>query len=585
MSNRDIIHTQDQNIPPHTIPTENNMLLLEKQQQTVRRMAETVQLHKKEGNFSNIKIIPGELHIATDAAEAILKANNPGIFQRSGQLVRIVNEAAKLSKKPFKEKDVKPSISRSNGALVIIEVDAIYLAETLGKLASWSKYDERNKEWKPKDCPDKIAKTLLARHQWKLPVLMGIIQAPTLRPDGSILQNPGYDEETGLFYNPGEAVFPQIISCPTFEEAITAKDRLLSLLSGFPFEDEESKAVALSGILTALVRKSIRTAPLHGFTAPKMGTGKSLLADVIGLIATGNCNCVISQADSEAEEEKRLLTVLAAGDAIICYDNIERPFGCAPLCSVLSQEVFKGRLLGTNKHINVTTNSTFLATGNNLTLIGDISTRAILCKINPQCEKPEERTFEVNLYTYIPTHRGELVKDALTILRAYHVAGRPKQPIPPFGRFEEWSDFIRSALVWVGLEDACKSRKEIESTDPVRLALRSLLKAWFATFHNLPVKVKTVINSNSEELKEALTEFAPNSTGGINEISLGKKLQKYNKRIEEGLQLERMSDHQGAATWRIIKTENGKATVGVVETVKVIRTDTENCHEKNNITI
>jgi hypothetical protein len=485
-------------------------------------------------------------------------------------LVRIVNEASKPNKKPFKEKDAKSSIARSNDPLVIIEVDAIYLAETLGKLASWSKYDERSQEWKSRDCPDKIAKTLLARHQWKLPVLMGVIQTPTLRSDGSILQEAGYDEETGLFYNPGKALFPQIPHWPSFEEAVAAKERLLSLLSGFPFEDEESKAVVLSGILTALVRKSIRTAPLHGFTAPKMGTGKSLLADVIGLIATGNCNCVISQADSEAEEEKRLLTVLAAGDAVICYDNIERPFGCAPLCSVLSQETFKGRLLGTNKHINVSTNSTFLATGNNLTLVGDISTRAILCKMNSQCERPEERTFEVNLYTYIPTHRGELVKDALTILRAYHVAGRPKQPIPPFGRFEEWSDFIRSALVWVGLEDACKSRKEIECTDPVRLSLIRLLKAWFAAFQNLPTKVKTAINSNSEELKEALTEFAPNATGGINEISPGRKLQKYNKRIEEGLQLERMSDHQGAATWRIIKTEDGKTTMGVVETVGVI---------------
>lgn len=548
-----LIHTQDQKIH---IPPENYMSMVEQQQHLLRKMVEAVEPCKKETTIPTIKMIPGQLHIATDEAECILIGSNPGIFQRSGQLVRIITEAAKPGKKPLKEKEEKPPILRPDDALVIIGVDPIYLAETLGKLAFWTKLDERTKEWKAKDCPDKIAKTLLARQQWQLPVLAGVIQAPTLRSDGSILQNPGYDAETGLFYNPGKTLFPPIPHSPSLEEAIAAKDRLLSLLSEFPFEDEEDKAVALSGILTALVRKSIRTAPLHGFTAPKMATGKSLLADVIGLIATGNTNCVISQADSEAEEEKRLLTVLAAGDAVICYDNIERPFGCAPLCSILSQGIFKGRLLGTNKHINVPTNAIFLATGNNLILIGDISTRAILCRLNPKCEKPEERTFELNLYTYIPQHRGDLVKDALTILRAYHVAGRPRQNVSPFGRFEEWSDLIRSALIWVGLADACKSRKEIESTDPVRLVLGGLLKAWHATFDSLPVKVKVVVNRDSEELKEALAEFAPDNKGGINEISLGRKLQKYNKRIEGGLQLERMSDHQGTATWRVVKIED-----------------------------
>ena len=105
------------------------------------------------------------------------------------------------------------------------------MAETLGKLAYWTKLDERTKEWKAKDCPDKIAKTLLARQQWKLPVLAGVIQAPTLRYDGSILQNPGYDAETGLFYNPGKTLFPPIPHSPSFEEAIAAKNRLISLLS------------------------------------------------------------------------------------------------------------------------------------------------------------------------------------------------------------------------------------------------------------------------------------------------------------------------------------------------------------------
>jgi hypothetical protein len=223
---------------------------------------------------------------------------------------------------------------------------------------------------------------------------------------------------------------------------------------------------------------------------------------------------------------------------------------------VLTQETFKGRLLCTNKHINLPTNATFLATGNNLTLIGDISTRAILCRLNPLCERPEERTFDINLYRHIPEHRGHLVKDALTILRAYHVAGRPKQNIKQFGRFEEWSDWIRSSLVWLGMEDPCKSRKEIEGADPIRLSLSAFLRALYATFGSLPVKVKDIINTTSEDLKDALMEFFPERKEGISDIALGKRLLKYNKRIEGGLQLEKMESHQGAATWRVVKVDN-----------------------------
>ncbi len=95
--------------------------------------------------------------------------------------------------------------------------------------------------------------------------------------------------------------------------------------------------------------------------------------------------------------------------------------------SVLTQEGFKERLLGTNKNLSVPGHATFLVTGNNLTFVGDISTRAILCCLDPSCERPEEREFDVNLYNYIPIHRPELVKEALTILRAYHVADRPNR--------------------------------------------------------------------------------------------------------------------------------------------------------------
>ncbi len=526
----------------------------------IRNSARLLESHREnESSLPEIEIKPGEIHDLTNQAEKLLEENDSGIYQRGGQLVRIVTEKTKPNKDK-KSKEGNHLLKRSGEALLIAEADPTHICELLGKLAKWVRHDERTNELKQKDCPEKVAKTLISRREWDLAVLTGIIQAPTLRKDGSILEKPGYDNETGLFFNPGKTTFLPVPHSPSKEDAINAYKKLSEILTGFPFEGEESKSVALSGILTGLIRKSIRTAPFHGYTAPKMGTGKSLLADIVGLIATGQTNTVIPHAENEAEEKKRLLAVLSEGDPIICFDNIERPFGSAALCSVLTQENFKDRLLGVNRSLSVPTNATFLATGNNLTFIGDISTRAILCRLDPQCEKPEERSFEVDLKKYIPENRGELVQAALTILRAYHFAGRPKQKIPQFGRFEDWSDWVRSALVWVGAVDPCASRKEIENADPVRVALGSLLASWFAAIGDLSFTVKALIEKAKDhpELLEILKEIAPDNRGnGINSRSLGNKIASFKGRIENGYRLDSTGIHHHATTWRVTKVKLG----------------------------
>jgi putative DNA primase/helicase len=514
------------------------------------------QTPKGGGGLPEIKITSGGLTEMTDRAESIMISSKAGIYQRSGKLVRIITEATKPRPKRKKSPD-ENEIKRAEDALVIAEVDYIYLTEILGKIARWIRFDERTQQYKQKDCPEKVSRTLLARRIWDLPVLTGIIQAPTLRPDGSILENPGYDEETGLYFEPGQTVFLSIPEHPSREDAKTALDLILEVICEFPFEGSESRSVAVSAIITALIRKSIRTAPLHGFTAPKMSSGKSLLADVVGLIATGKVNCAIPHAENESEEKKRLLAVLSEGDPVLCFDNIERPFGSPAMCSILSQTEYKDRILGSTRNLGVSTSATFLATGNNLTFVGDISTRVVLCRLDPRCERPEERNFEKDLYKYIPKVRGKLVIAALTILRAYHVAGRPKQEILPFGRFEEWSDLVRSALVWLDEEDPCKSRKEVENTDPVRASLGSLLSAWYEAFGDMSRKIRDVIKAVEDEklvsLREALIELAPDKNG-INSRSLGKKFASFKGRIENGYRLDSCGQYQGVDTWRVTKT-------------------------------
>src|SRR5262249_28594507 len=79
---------------------------------------------------------------------------------------------------------------------------------------------------------------------------------------------------------------------------------------------DADRAVALAGMLTVLDRRSMATAPLIAFTAPAAGTGKSLLVDLMSVLATGRLMPVLSQGRKE-EFEKRLGASLLARDACI----------------------------------------------------------------------------------------------------------------------------------------------------------------------------------------------------------------------------------------------------------------------------
>ena len=101
-------------------------------------------------------------------------------------------------------------------------------------------------------------------------------------------------------------------------------------------------------------------------------------------------------------------------------DNVERAFASDALCSILTEPVFKDRVLGVSRTASAPTCTTWCVTGNNLTIAGDLTTRMLVCRIDPECERPEEREFKVNLHEEVPKRRAELAVAALTIIRGYH---------------------------------------------------------------------------------------------------------------------------------------------------------------------
>ena len=138
-----------------------------------------------------------------------------------------------------------------------------------------------------------------------------------------MLDQEGYDSATGLYVSFQGVQFPPVPRAPSREEALAALGEIKDMISTIPFEGGADRAVALSGFLSAVIRPSLTSAPIHAISAPVAGSGKSMLVDLISIVATGPEAGVIAQPRSEEELEKRLVAALLMGDPIVTLDNCE----------------------------------------------------------------------------------------------------------------------------------------------------------------------------------------------------------------------------------------------------------------------
>jgi hypothetical protein len=494
-----------------------------------------------------IRIVAGELpRIVTEAEDALLGFGCE-FYQRGGLVVRPV-----LSR-------LKASGGRETDGWRLIPVTVPHLIETLTRAAEFLRWDARKEEFVPCDAPTKVSETYLAREgAWRLRVLTGVCNAPFLRADGSVCDQPGYDAASGMLFKPNGGQFPPIPSHPSRDDARDALKALYNLLDGFPFLAAADRATAIAGLFTAIDRRAMPAAPLHAFTAPIAGTGKSLLVDIFAALATGKLMPVIAQGRTEEELEKRLGASLLAGDAMVSIDNCGAPLQSSLLCQALTQQVLNIRMLGLSRNVETPVNAAFYATGNNLQIAGDLSRRTLLCSLDAGCERPELRTFDADAIETARHQRGRLVTAALTVLRAWHLAREAGERLglPPFGSFDIWSRRVREPLVWLDAGDPCDTIIKVRANDPFRAALAAVLAQWRQhlgigvayTVQLVITKANTVTDFQAALL--AVGASNPGSTV-ISSVKLGRWLPKVDGRIVNGLVLRDAGMVTGYPLWRL----------------------------------
>ncbi len=503
----------------------------------------------KAGGIPVIHCVNGELPRMVVEAEAALISANAGIYERAGLLCRIAQ---------LERDDVIRGVQRRAGQLMVLPVTTDFLRLALSRAATFTRFDKREKAERLIDPPANIAASLLAAAgEWKFPVLRGIVTAPTLRADGSLLNAPGYDEISGLFASFDPVDFPSINPAPSRDDALAALGVFDDLFGEFRFSGGDRSAhasTAIAAIVTGCQRHALPTAPAVGVGAAKVSEGKTALAKVVATVQMGREPAVIAVGDDERELKKALLALLLGGDQCVIIDNVEHEFASPTLCAILTAPTYSDRMLGVSQKVTVSTAVMVLITGNALTFAGDLTSRLLLCELDTGLERPDNREFKRDIISYVQQHRGMLVKSALEITLAYQAAGSPAVKAPHC-RFREWDARVRRPLIWAGCADPLDTMERVRASDPVREALAGLLAAWEVEFGIETVSVAKCIETASApgqrerpQLRDALLNIAGDKTGDINARRLGRYLLRNVRRIEGGLRLEDCG--RDGATWR-----------------------------------
>lgn len=465
--------------------------------------SDDVRRFDSDGNLSEIRILAGRKPDIVSALGEALAATIQPVYVSGGRLVELIEHYATDTR-----------VARSKEALIIHPISPLRLMELAGKACSWSKWDGRSSSYVPTDCPRQVAEMYLERGHWpELPELQGFTESPYLDINGRLIEHPGFNHETGIFLSLSKDISGlNIPRKPTRQHSINAVKVLRNHLSEFQFVSEEDEAAALAALISTLQRRILPAAPGFAISATAAGTGKTTLAEVCTIVATGRRPAVLSIGQDPQETEKRIVGVLLAGDPVVLLDNISEPVGGDLLCQVLSQPKVKVRPLGGSGSIEVPSGSTMFFTGNALSIKGDLKRRVLLIRMDAGLENPEQRKFKRDILEDTYRQRGPFISAALTISAAYLTAGEPEiEGWHPFGSFGAWDRMVRRPLMWAGLPDPLGTSQALKDVDPEIEAMRMMIDAWNEAFkaggsHKLSdvIAKSGSVEAGAAKLKDAL---------------------------------------------------------------------------------
>lgn len=296
-----------------------------------------------------------------------------------------------------------------------------------------------------------------------LPIVTRITYAPSVAEDGSIDLTPGYQAATSTFYVPDPSLtIPAVPMSPSASDIDAARAALLEPLADFDFVSDADRTHAIGLLLLPFVRNLIGgPTPLHLISKPVAGAGATLLTDTLLYPSVGTDIAKMSTVNDDDEWRKSITSTLLDGPTATVIDNA-RSLTSPVLAKVLTDTTWQARILGVSRNAMLKVECTWVATGINPELHQEVMRRIVPIRLDPKVEQPWMRTaFSIpNLREWSRENRGRMISAALTLARAWVIAGRPRGD-RSLGMFEDWAAVIGGILKHAGLPDFLSNLKTV----------------------------------------------------------------------------------------------------------------------------
>jgi len=382
------------------------------------------------------------------------------VYQRNSALVRIVRAPgvapidADASPAARRAHDRAVRCSPDEGAPVVEDIPIPSVSEMLSSVVEFRRRTEQGD--RRVNAPDSVAARVVARRRYDprhVRVLHGVLPAPCMLPSGEIITSPGYHRSGYLLDIDAPVYLPER---PTRDDARASAARMASIFSDYQYQGDVDRqrisvAAMLAAIITPLAHIAIgHIAPAFMWDADKQSAGKTLAATVCGAIVLGRRPSARPWSDNPEETRKAFGAIALNLTPVVFFDNLITSLTSAHLALVITSGRFSDRLLGAHSDIDVPWNSTVYLTANDPNHNNDIEKRTRFIRLVGRgvghTDGGSARYKHPDLLAHALENRLSYLSDALTILKAHTLAGRPEGTL--WGGFEEWSRVVSSAILW-----------------------------------------------------------------------------------------------------------------------------------------
>jgi hypothetical protein len=363
-----------------------------------------------------------------------------------------------------------------------------------------------------------ILGSVLAPRTWPgVAPLCGIIGAPVLRRDGTLLQTPGYDPGTGL-YLASRVALPTVPEQPTPEQVFEARSFLLDrFLSDFPWASDADRANYIALLVTQILRHYTRSlTPFALIDATMPASGKTILTGGPGMLYGQR---VLPWTYSDEELRKGITAVLAEQVGVVIFDNlaegsvIDSPI----LAQLVTGGVWADRQLGASRTIATVNDRLWMATGNNLQLGGDMTSRTIRVHLDPDMPRPEQRDQtgfgipHLDQWITIPANQHTVLWHLLVLVLDWTRHGAPRAGGYAMRQFTPWAQALGGFLAHHGIAGFLANADQVAAIDEDEIRWRGFLATWHERHGANP---KTAAELRADGEPDHLAGFAVDAWDG-----------------------------------------------------------------------